>query len=229
LYDGLPEFAPKIEVCYIPGGGPVPTPTPTQTATQTPTATRTTTATATPTSTSTPTASPSATLTPTASVSPTPTASPMSTSTPTATPSTGTIHGEVWHDLDRDGEKEDGEPPLAGAEIRLKNASHGVIGFWFTQSDGTYTFGNLEPSLYYVSEIDPPGYASSTIGVVAVYLDANQRLPIHFGDYALPTATPSSTPTDTPTATLTPTATATRALSWHVYMPMLLAQTGRSL
>ena len=92
-----------------------------------------------------------------------------------------------------------------------------------TQSDGTYVFSNLEPGLYYVSEVDPPGYASSTIGEVAVYLGANQRLPIHFGDYALPTATPTITPTHTPTPT------ATRALSWHVYVPMLLAQESRSL
>ena len=129
----------------------------------------------------------------------------------------------MWHDLDRDGEKEAGEPPLPGALVSLKNASHAIIGSWKTQSDGTYNFSNLEPALYYVSELDPPGYASSTLGEVAVYLNANQRLPIHFGDYALPTATLTTTPTHTPTPT------AARASPWRVYVPILLAQASRGL
>jgi len=114
--------------------------------------------------------------------------------------------------MNRNGEKEDGEPPLAGAEIRVKNANHELMGFWVTQASGTYVFTKLQPGLYYVSETDPPGYGSTTIGEIAVYLNANQSLPVHFGDYALPTATPTSTPTSTP------------VLDWHVYLPVVVSR-----
>ena len=141
-----------------------------------------------------PTPTPTATSTPTATPTPTSTLTP----TPTATPTTGTVYGEVWNDLDRDGEKEAGEPPLAGAQIRLKDSSHVLLAIWITQETGSYTFANLHPGAYYVNETDPPGYVSSTIGEVLVYLSANQSLQISFGDHALPTATATHTPTAMP-------------------------------
>jgi hypothetical protein len=130
----------------------------------------------------------------------------------------------VWNDLDRDGEKEAGEPPLAGAEVRLENVDHLLLGFWKTQADGTYTFANLTPGLYFVSERDPHGYGSSTVGEVAVNLSANQTLAVHFGNYELPTATPTPTATSTPSPTATPTPTATLAMAWRVYVPMVVSR-----
>jgi hypothetical protein len=235
-YDGSQELAPRIEVCYVAGGGPVDTATPTPTPTLTPTgtatatdavstATPTSTATRTPTPTGTPTATPShtPTRTPTATQTQTPTQTATATvtvsptATPTATPGTGTIMGTVWEDLDQDGQKEAGEPPLAGADIRLKDSNHALLRLWKTLEDGGYVFADLVPGMYFISETDPPGYASSTIGEIAVYLNANQVVPVNFGDYALPTATPTPSPTGTPTPT------ATRALSRRVYVPMILA------
>jgi len=165
---------------YLLLGGPGRTPTPTVTPTPTETPTPTPTATGTPTPTATPTH--------------TPTVTPTHTLTPTATPNTGIIYGAVWNDLNRDGEKQEGEPPLSGAVIRLKNPQHGLINSCVTQATGSYVFTDLMPSLYYVSETDPTGYGSSTIGEVFVQLNANQSLPVYFGDYALRTATPSALP-----------------------------------
>jgi len=68
------------------------------------------------------------------------------------------------------------------------------MGVWVTQAEGTYNFPNLTPGQYFVSEEDPPGFGSTTIGEVAVYVGANQALPVHFGDYRLPTPTPTDTP-----------------------------------
>jgi hypothetical protein len=128
------------------------------------------------------------------------------------------IYGLVWNDLDRDGVQDAGEPPLARAEVRLKDASHVLLGFWKTQADGAYTFANLSPGDYLVSEKDPYGYGSSTINEIGVHLGPNQSLAVNFGDYALPTVTP------TPTATTTPTPTATPALPWRAYLPLLMAR-----
>jgi len=99
------------------------------------------------------------------------------------------IYGVVWNDLDQDGAKSEGEPPLAGAEIRLTNDADLLMGYWVTLSDGVYSFTLLKPGLYHLSETDPPGYASSTLNDTAVYVNANQALAVHFGDYALATAT----------------------------------------
>jgi len=173
------------------------TPTPSPSATFTPTPTLTPEATDTPTATATPSYTPTATWTPTAtatatpspSATHTPTATARPSITPTGTPITGTIYGMVWNDVDRDGVKSEGEPPLEGAEIHLTNDSAQLMGYWVTLSDGMYHFTLLKPGLYYVREIDPPGYASSTLSEIAVFVSSNQALAVHFGDYASATAT----------------------------------------
>ncbi|MDH7486927.1 MAG: SdrD B-like domain-containing protein [Anaerolineae bacterium] len=224
-YDQEPKWAAKLKICHVggtSGSTATPTPTPTRTPTRTPTSIVS--PTPTPTLTATPTRTPTATTTPTPSP------------TPTATPGTGTIRGLVWNDLDQNGQREAGEPPLAGATVRLKDPSHAVIGLWVTQASGTYEFVNLTPGTYYVSESDPPGYASSTVNEIGVYLSANQVVTVNFGDYALPTATPTATPTVTPTPTATskptvtptptamPTATPTPLPVHHAFLPLVIRE-----
>lgn len=130
---------------------------------------------------------------PTCTPSHTPTHPP--TATATAIPCVASIYREVWNDLNRNGLNDVGEPPLAGAEIRLKDFNHTLVDSWVTQAGGTYAFVNLTSRLQYVGETDPPGCGSTTTGEISLYLNAGQSLPVHFGDYALPTATPTPTPT----------------------------------
>ncbi|MBC7260831.1 MAG: hypothetical protein H5T63_02360 [Chloroflexi bacterium] len=166
-----------------------------------------------PTNTPTPTRTP--TVTPTPTVTSTPTLTP--TATPTATPSTGTIAGIVWADLNGNGVREEGEPPLAGALITLYNFYHTEIANHRTREDGLFRFPNLEPSngtLYYtITEENPPGYRSTTADTLSVYVAVNFTTTVEFGDQPLPTATltasPTATNTSTPTASPTGTSTGT--------------------
>ena len=119
---------------------------------------------------------------------------------------TGTIYGTVWEDLDHDGAKDTGEPPVSGATIRLRDASYVLLRVWVTQAEGTYSFLQLPPGQYYVGEEDPVGFASTTSGEVVAIVGANQSVPVHFGDYRLPTATPTNTPERTE----------------HVYVPLIV-------
>ena len=69
----------------------------------------------------------------------------------------------VWHDLDADGQQDDGEPGIADAIVRLLdgngdlvNDADGVlVADQITGSDGIYSFTNLLPGDYIV-EVTPP-------------------------------------------------------------------------
>jgi len=205
---------PKLEVYWIP-----PTPTPTVTPTNTPTVTPTSTPThtptpaysPTPTSTSTPTSTP--TNTPT--VTNTPTATSTFTPTPTSTPTVGAISGLVYDDLNRNGFRNTGEPPLAGALITLYDTQGHSLGSMTTQADGMFLFSGLLPGDYVVEETDPPGYESIyNDNVVGVRVAANATTFVTFGDQRVFTPTPTSTPTPTPTPTWTPTPTPTFTPTW---------------
>ncbi len=176
---------PQLCVGYL-----MPTPTPTATPTSTPTFT--------PTPTPTNTATPTITPTPTDTMTPTPTF--------TATPTTGIIRGTVWHDLNGDGVRQEGEPPLAGVTVGIR-----YLGIEFdtrvTAGDGTFVFAGLLPGDYTVRAYDIPGFAWTTPNAALIPVQANTTHIIEFGARIPPTAT--ATPTATGTATSTPTATPT--------------------
>jgi len=147
----------------------VPTTSPTQTPTTTgsPTATPTDTPTATPTPTThttVPTTSPTPTPTTTVSPTATPTLTPTVTPTPIPTPFCGTISGTKYNDLNGNGNRDPGEPGLAGWTIQIFRKSGNdwtYVTSGITAADGTYTVTGLQyqpAEQYLVKEILQPGW-----------------------------------------------------------------------
>jgi len=147
----------------------VPTTSPTQTPTTTgsPTATPTDTPTATPTpttNTTVPTTSPTPTPTTTVSPTATPTLTPTVTPTPIPTPFCGTISGTKYNDLNGNGNRDPGEPGLAGWTIQIFRKS-GIYWIYVTSattgSDGSFIASGLQyqpAEQYLVKEILQPGW-----------------------------------------------------------------------
>lgn len=216
-----PTDTPTHTPTYTPGPTSTPTHTPTitptrtETNTPTHTSTPTRTGTATQTSTSPPTGTP--TSTPTLTHTPTATSTPTATATATGLPAPGEIRGTVYYDVNENGHRDPGEPPLAGAVLLLQTLSYVEIGLLTTGPDGQYTFGGLAAATYILTEGNPLGFGRSTTpDILYVPVLAGQAVVVDFGDAigaggGLPSATPTRTATPTPTATptLTPTETST--------------------
>jgi hypothetical protein len=133
------------------------------------------------------------------------------THTPTSTPTTGTICVLAFNDLNGNGQRDGGEPLLAGAIITVTNFSGVVVGVRTT--DGVHEphcFTSLAPDTYRVEERNPADYpVSITPDIWIVPLPAGSTTTIAFGDQVPPKPTPTGTITSTPTATATATATLT--------------------
>ena len=56
----------------------------------------------------------------------------------------------VWHDLNRDGIQQPGEPGIAGVRVNLFNAAGTLIGTTVTNGTGYYSFHDLQPGEYYI-------------------------------------------------------------------------------
>ena len=73
-----------------------------------------------------------------------------------------TITGVKWHDLDRDGVKDESEPNLADWTIYLDDNQNGELDedelSDVTDANGNYSFTNLEPGVYTVAEVLQPGW-----------------------------------------------------------------------
>jgi len=112
-------------------------------------------------------------------VTPTPTTEPTSTPTPML----GGIVGTVWHDKDGDKTIGEGEHPLVGVQVILRNDWREPLDWCVTDSEGRYAFEQLPPDQWYrVSEVNPPGYISTTSDEVRVLVRAGVTLPVDFGD-----------------------------------------------
>ena len=112
-------------------------------------------------------------------------APPTPTPTPTPAPS-GQFNAFVWNDLDQDGVHDDGEPPLAGAEIIIFDGSGQTeIARDVTGGDGYARFDLPAPTPtdYTVQEMPPVGLSASTPVEYAFILHANSSLEIPFGNY----------------------------------------------
>lgn len=129
----------------------------------------------------TPTTAPTVTPTPTPTVTPTPT--PSVTPTPTTT-IPGSISGVAWHDRDGDGNRDTGEPSLAGVIIRLSRWET-EIAETQTAADGSYRFAPLVPgALYRVREAQPAWLRwSTTPDEVQIALANGQHAVADFGDW----------------------------------------------
>lgn len=60
------------------------------------------------------------------------------------------IEGTVWYDSNRNGIREEGEPPIKGVEVVLKMTNNTVVETVETGDDGKYVFENLEEGDYRV-------------------------------------------------------------------------------
>ena len=60
----------------------------------------------------------------------------------------GSIGDKVWADFDKDGIQDVGEEGIAGIKVALLNAANVTIATTTTNSNGNYSFGNLDPGTY---------------------------------------------------------------------------------
>ena len=104
---------------------------------------------------------------------------------------TGAIQGLVWNDRDGDAQIDDGEPPLAGAVLTLREVEGPLLLTRTTGADGLYLFANLAPTFYELTETDPPGYISTTSNQLTVRVREGVTRTVNFGDRLPPTATPT--------------------------------------
>lgn len=159
------------------------------------------TSTAVPTATNTPTITP----TPTETATPTPvtTPTPTATSTPTVTPTpmTGSVCVLAFDDRDGSRVREAGEPLLPYAVFTLSDAQHVVGTYQTTGLNEPYCFDDLGPEVYFVSEMNPPGYESTTHDSWGVSLQNGATVNLEFGNRTEmePTPTPTAPPSPTPT------------------------------
>jgi len=105
-------------------------------------------------------------------------------------PSKGSILGLKFNDLNGNGAKDPGEPTLSGWTIELKNASTlAVISTTTTGADGSYSFLNITPANYVLSEVVKSGWTQTKPpmspggGVYSFALSAGEnKLGIDFGN-----------------------------------------------
>ena len=71
---------------------------------------------------------------------------------------TGTFTGTVYNDLNGDGIRESGEPPLAGWTIDLLDSNDNIVATTTSNAMGQYTFDDLSPAVYTIEEIVQPGW-----------------------------------------------------------------------
>jgi hypothetical protein len=163
--------------------------------------------------------------------------------TATRTPTPINIGNFVWHDLDKDGQQDPGEPGVGGVTVELWNAAKT---FRYdqkqTNSSGNYSLTAPLPGSYRVrvvlpsmldtfspkdaaggndqldSDINPSG---PDLGFTDTYTFGSNLISITTIDAGLRNVQPSPTPTRTSVPTMTPTATATGlpALPGKIYMP----------
>jgi hypothetical protein len=148
---------------------------------------------------------PTVTSTPTNTPTPTPvnTATPTVTPTPTATatPVSGSICVLTYDDRDGNRVRDPGEPLLPYAVFTLSDANH-VVGTYSTNGlNEPFCFVGLDPVVYFISEMNPPGYESTTYDSWGIALQNGATFNIEFGNRAAlePTPTPTFTPVPSPT------------------------------
>jgi hypothetical protein len=72
----------------------------------------------------------------------------------------GTISGHKWEDTNGNGDHDSGEPPLGGVTITLTKGS--LVKQAITADDGSYSFTDLEPGTYTVTETVPSGMTATS-------------------------------------------------------------------
>lgn len=125
-------------------------------------------------------------------------------------PGLATIHGKVYNDANQNGTLDVSESGIGNVTVNLLNNSGSSLETDQTDSNGDFSFNELDPNTYALRETDLAGYMSSTpndiTGITVAANDSSYHL---FGDYMEEeeetSPTTSTAPTSTPT---TPTTSA---------------------
>ena len=153
-----------------------------------------------------PTRVPTQTPIPTDTPPPTETSTPASTETPTPsptpsatpTPKQGSIRVFVFEDRNGSGIRDEQEDPLAGVRIMVANAQRTPVAEHVSDGNAEgYTFSELPPGDYIVTEENPPGYTSTSPIQWAGTLIEGGQLEVTFANQFQPTATPTLAPKPT--------------------------------
>jgi uncharacterized repeat protein (TIGR01451 family)/LPXTG-motif cell wall-anchored protein len=93
----------------------------------------------------------------------------------------GTIGDTVWHDKNKNGKQDSGEPGIAGAKVQLTNLDTGAVSTQTTNSNGLYLFSALEAGNYTSAlvkssvsgELTTPGSFTIALADGQSFLDAD--------------------------------------------------------
>jgi hypothetical protein len=102
-------------------------------------------------------------------------------------PIPGTVGGAKFEDLNANGARDPGEPPLSGVTISLFAAGGGALQTTTTDALGNFLFTSVAAGDYVLSEIVPNGFTQTApaTGTIAVTLPANgSSLDSLFGNFA---------------------------------------------
>ena len=93
------------------------------------------------------------------------------------------LSGIVFVDRAANGTIDSVDTGLAGVTLTLKDSGGNVIGTTTSNPDGTYSFTNLVPGTYSVTETQPTGYGSSTPNIVStITVPLSGATDINFGE-----------------------------------------------
>lgn len=144
---------------------------------------------------------PTPTPTSTPTITPTPTATVPPTITPTPQSGTGHLAGTVFHDLNGNGQRNNGEPGLPGAGIQVRLSNGTVVANVVSVIDGGYAARDLAPQSYVLEVSGPPGYMSpaGTNPILTSVLAGQTTI----NDFPVVLLPPTPPPTPTPTLNVT--------------------------
>ncbi len=92
----------------------------------------------------------------------------------------GRISGWKYEDPDRDGVHDDGEPPMPGVTIELRDKDGAFIDSTVTVAGGYFEFAGLAAGEYIVAELVPDGYAPTVPPETAVNLASGGSVEVMF-------------------------------------------------
>ncbi|MEA3313662.1 MAG: SdrD B-like domain-containing protein, partial [Caldisericota bacterium] len=94
------------------------------------------------------------------------------------------ISGMKFNDIDNNGVKDTGEPGLSGWTINLKDSTGAIIKTEITDGNGNYSFTDLLPGTYNVSEVAQPGWTQTypASGYYDVTISDADATDINFGN-----------------------------------------------
>jgi protocatechuate 3,4-dioxygenase beta subunit len=94
-----------------------------------------------------------------------------------------TISGQVFDDLNADGQQESGEGGLTGWTVQLEDTNGNVLASTSTDSNGDYSFSNLPAGSYLVREVVLSGWAQTTANPPAISVQSGQNASsVNFGN-----------------------------------------------